>query len=158
MAVILPSLKKKNMAAQTKHDQCVALEMVGMKNCEVIKMLNFCRKKKKRANNLSNSRKKLSFRTKWVTEAVVKRNSQRSLRKRTKEVDISERPLRRIVKVDLGLKPYKIRRRQLLSNASKKKQLGSEKKMLKETQYTAEIKVFVWLNKKFSTLESVINY
>lgn len=73
-------------------------------------------------------------------------------------MDISERPLRRIVKVDLGLKPYKIRRRQLLSNASKKKQLGSEKKMLKETQYTAEIKVFVWLNKKFSTLESVINY
>lgn len=74
-------------------------------------------------------------------------------------MDTSERPLRRIVKVDLGLKPYKIRRRrQLLSNASKKKQLGSEKKMLKETQYTAEIKVFVWLNKKFSTLESVINY
>lgn len=54
------------MAAQTKHDQCVALEMVGMKNCEVIKMLNFCRKK-----NVFNVEKKKKEQT---TSPIPERN------------------------------------------------------------------------------------
>lgn len=105
------------MAAQRKRDQIIVLRMNGMKNYEVIKQLNVCRKTvinvekfSRRANNLtkSNSRNKpFSSYQGSHCKYRVKKNP-RSVKKMTKELHISDRSLRRIDKEKLEPKPYKI--------------------------------------------------
>ncbi len=71
-----------------------------------------------------------SSRTKNLIKAVsakVRRNPARSMSKMAKEYDVSRRTISRVIKDDLGLHPYKLKRRQLLSEATKLKRLQRAK-------------------------------
>ena len=135
-----------SMASQCVRDQIVALKKAGVSNKQVTTQLNVCRKTiynvMKRFQECGTTSSKpipgrnRSVRTRRIIEVVkkrVRRNPRRSMRKTAKELNISsETTLRRVVKDDLGLKAYKMVRRQLISQASKKKRLNRGKKMLKE--------------------------
>lgn len=121
--------------------------VTAMKNCEVIKQLN--------VGNKTSFKSWKMFQEKQITSpnpipgrirSVQCHESQwrrgwidTCMRKRAIELDISDRSLKRIAEVDLGLKPYKILRRQLLSSTSKqKKSLGRKKKALAEMQHATD--------------------
>eukprot|EP00095_Tigriopus_kingsejongensis_P001469 maker-scaffold288_size220435-snap-gene-1.21 protein:Tk01469 transcript:maker-scaffold288_size220435-snap-gene-1.21-mRNA-1 annotation:"hypothetical protein Y032_0322g2447" len=79
------------------------------------------------------SGKTRSVRSKHLIKVVankVMRNPTRSMNKMAKEHNLSRKTLQRIVKENLGLDPFKIQRRQLLSKAPKEKRL-SRSKLLK---------------------------
>lgn len=80
----------------------------------------------------SNSRKKRNHSVhtrRRGNKAAKKRNLWWGTRKNVKELDVSDRLLRRILKENLGLKPYKIQQQLLLSSVSKQNR-ENENKML----------------------------
>ena len=101
------------MAAQTKRDQIVALKLAGCNNHEIVNQLTVCRKTvfniweryQEKPSTLPNiiPGRNPPVCTKRNIEVVnkrMKRNLRRSIRKMAKELDISDRSLRRIVKYD----------------------------------------------------------
>lgn len=73
-----------------------------------------------------------------------------------KDLKMSARSMRRVVKEDLGLKAYKFQRRHLISEASKKKRLDRGKKMLKEIERAGQ-KSIIWSDEKVFTVQAVNN-
>lgn len=64
--------------------------------------------------------------------------------------------MRRIVKDDLGLKPYKMQRLHLIFATSKEKRLHRAKKILKEIS-SAGNKAFTWSDEKILTVQPQMN-
>ena len=60
----------------------------------------------------------------------IKRNPERSIRKMAKETKTNRESMQRLVRKDLGMKPYKMHKRQLLTTLNKKKRLERCKAML----------------------------
>lgn len=108
--------------------------MNGIKCCEVIRQLSVCRRVIKTV-------KKRAKRYQW-----------KSMRNMAKELYISDRSLRRIVK------PWKIQRRQLPPKCPKAKRLVSEKKIFEEMERAADKICVLSDDEKFFTVESVVEY
>ena len=75
-----------------------------------------------------------------------------SMRKITKDLQVSRRTIGRVAKEALGLTPYKIRRRHFVSEPSKTKRFNRAKKMLEEMRSTGD-KAFLWTDEKIFTVE-----
>jgi transposase len=72
----------------------------------------------------------------------IRRNPVRSMRKVAKDLDISERTIRRIVKVNLGAKSRARIAKQLISSDAKTKRLERAKKLLSRLKRGAQITLF----------------
>lgn len=59
----------------------------------------------------------------------IKRNPERSMRQMAKELGISEKSVRRVVKIQLGRRSYKLRKGQLLSERMKRQRLQKARKL-----------------------------
>lgn len=91
------------MAAQTKCEYVVASKMADIKNCEIMKPLNVCRKTVfnlwiKFSREAIDFNKSSSYQVNYLR---VKRKPQICLRKMAKELNISSMLLKSIVKEDL---------------------------------------------------------
>ncbi|TRY70457.1 hypothetical protein TCAL_17336 [Tigriopus californicus] len=109
-----------------------------MKTLKVNKMFVWrCRKRLEEMGGDSRrpgSGRPRSLRTSALVKAVsskVRRNPARSISTMAKEYSVSRRTMGRVVKEDLGLHPYRLRRRQLLSTATRSKRL-TRSKLLKD--------------------------
>ena len=74
------------------------------------------------------------IRTKELIKKVrerLRRNPSRSARKLAKDTSVSVSTMQRLLKDDLHVYPYKFTKRQLLSNATKKKRLHRAKVLIK---------------------------
>jgi len=90
------------------------------------------------------------------TREKLRRNPARSAAKLAHEAHISSSTMRRVLKDDLKVKPYKITKRQLLSDATKKKRFERAKlllnKVLDGTQPTV-----LWTDEKLFTVQAIHN-
>ena len=69
---------------------------------------------------------------------------------------VSRFPMQRVIMDDLQLTPYKKQSVQVISESSKLKSLDRGKLMLREMEPAAS-KIFIWSDKKMSTVEAVTN-
>jgi len=92
-----------------------------------------------------------------ITKTKIARNNKRSINKMASEASVSRRTMQRIVREDLGLKAYKLQKRQLLSEATKAKRLARCKWLLQwiRQNQTASI---LWTDEKLFTVEAVHNH
>ena len=155
------------MGKTCKRDQIVALKSAGASHKSISKQLKVCLKtvynvlKRYQETGTTSSKpiRKRSARTKQLVDIVrkkVSRNPRRSIRKMAKDLQKSRGTIRRIVKEDLGMKPFKMLRRHLISQGSKAKRLERTKKML-QAMRSAGDKVFIWSDEKIFTVEPQVN-
>lgn len=112
----------------------------------------------------STARKPGSGRKKTATSAQqvkkvkerLRRNPRRSARKLSRELGISDRSVRRILREHLQVKPFKVQKVHALSE--KQKQVRLERcKLLRERHARSELSNIVFSDEKIFTVEQIIN-
>ena len=108
----------------------------------------------------SKSGRPRSVRTKKLiakVRAKIKRNPNRSARKIAKEYGTSNRIISTIIKYDLKMKCFKFQKRQLLSEATKKKRHERATKLVK---YLAKLRrpSIIWSDEKIFTVQRIHNH
>ena len=157
------------MSRYTVRDKIVAPKNAGVSVKEVMKQLKVCRKtvfnEMKRYHQTDTTVRKpipgrsRSARTNATVKAIKKReqrNPCRSLHQTAKSLQFSERSVRRVFKEDLGVKPYQMQRRHLISAASKTKRRNRAKMMLEEMERAGD-RAFIWSDENIFTVQAGIN-
>ena len=86
----------------------------------------------------------------------LRRNPARSATKLAQEAQVSLTTMRRLLKHDLHTKPYKVTKRQLLSDTTKKKRVERAKLLLKKLKDNMQPTV-LWTDEKLFTVQAVHN-
>ncbi|KIH64441.1 hypothetical protein ANCDUO_05252 [Ancylostoma duodenale] len=86
----------------------------------------------------------------------LRRNPRQSSRKLSKSTGISRSTVMRIVKEDLGLRPFKLQKVQELSSAQKGNRLTRSRALLKRAA-SGELENMAFSNEKIFTVEQVLN-
>ena len=100
------------------------------------------------------------IRTKELIKKVrerLRRNPSRSARKLAKDTSVSVSTMQRLLKDDLHVYPYKFTKRQLLSNATKKKRLDRAKVLIKRLVVGTRPQV-LWTDEKLFTVQAIHNH
>ena len=100
------------------------------------------------------------IRTKELIKKVrerLRRNPSRSTRKLAKDTSVSVSTMQRLLKDDLHVYPYKFTKRQLLSNATKKKRLDRAKVLIKRLVVGTWPQV-LWTDEKLFTVQAIHNH
>jgi hypothetical protein len=100
-----------------------------------------------------------SVRTRPLIKAVnskVRRNPVRSINKLAKEHNVARSTMQQIIKKDLGLKPFKMQKRQLLSEATKTKRLERAKILKKWFAQNPKV-VVIYSDEKLFDIEKKFN-
>ncbi|QQP48832.1 Transposase, partial [Caligus rogercresseyi] len=100
-----------------------------------------------------------SVRTKKLVEATrikIHRNNKRSIRKMALEVGVNREVMRKIVREDLGVKPYHLQKRQLLSDATVDKRLERSRVLRNWLKSRTRISI-IWTDEKVFTLQAAFN-
>ena len=100
------------------------------------------------------------IRTKELIKKVrerLRRNPSRSARKLAKDTSVSVSTMQRLLKNDLHVYPYKFTKRQLLSNATKKKRFDRAKVLIKRLVVGTRPQV-LWTNEKLFTVQAIHNH
>ena len=87
----------------------------------------------------------------------LRRNPSRSARKLAKDTSVSVSTMQRLLKDDLHVYPYKFTKRQLLSNATKKKRLDRAKVLIKRLVVGTRPQV-LWTDEKLFTVQAIHNH
>ena len=87
----------------------------------------------------------------------IRRNPQRSIKLMSKQLNASARSIHRIVKEDLGLKPYKKRKLHGLTEAQEKNRTIRSKELLRLHGKT-DLEHLVFSDEKLFTVEEKLNY
>ena len=90
------------------------------------------------------------------TREKLRRNPARSATKLAKEANVSPSTMRRLLNDDLKVKPYKITKRQLLSDITKKKRLERAKLLLQKILDGTQPPV-LWTDEKLFTVQAIHN-
>ena len=90
------------------------------------------------------------------TKEKLRRNPARSANKLAMEAHVSPSTMQRLLKNDLKVRPYKITKRQLLSEATKKKRLERAKMLLKKLLDDTQPTV-LWTDEKLFTIQGIHN-
>eukprot|EP00095_Tigriopus_kingsejongensis_P011975 maker-scaffold906_size82779-snap-gene-0.13 protein:Tk11975 transcript:maker-scaffold906_size82779-snap-gene-0.13-mRNA-1 annotation:"1 transposase" len=99
------------------------------------------------------------IRTRSLIKAVsnkIRRNPVRSMNLMAKDYNVSRRTMQRVVKEDLGLRPYKMQKRQLLSEATREKRLARSK-ILKRWLATHPDVIVIYSDEKLFDIERKFN-
>ena len=100
------------------------------------------------------------IRTKELIKKVrerLRRNPSRSARKLAKDTSVSVSTMQRLLKDDLHVYLYKFTKRQLLSNATKKKRLDRAKVLIKRLVVGMQPQV-LWTDEKLFTVQAIHNH
>ena len=98
-------------------------------------------------------------RTKKLIKSIrekLRRNPARSANKLAKEAHVSPSTMQRLLKSDLKVKPYKITKRQLLSEATKNKRFERAKMLLTRLSDDTQPTV-LWTDEKLFTVQAIHN-
>ncbi|RCN36793.1 hypothetical protein ANCCAN_17325, partial [Ancylostoma caninum] len=130
------------MTSKEKCGAVIALHREGVPNSEIAKRLRTPRSTAydaiKRFRQLGDCKDRpktglpVSAARLWARQAIenrISRNSQRSVRKVASDLGLSEKTVRRVVKEDLNLRPFKIQKVHFLDESMKLKQLQKVRKM-----------------------------
>ncbi|QQP54764.1 Uncharacterized protein FKW44_007703, partial [Caligus rogercresseyi] len=91
-----------------------------------------------------------------VTRIKIHRNNKRSIRKMALEVGVNCEVMRKIVRKDLGVKPYYLQKRQFLSDATVGKRLERTKVLRNWLKIRTRISI-IWTDEKVFTLQAAFN-
>ena len=111
-------------------------------------------------NDRSRSGRPRSQRTPKLVKAVrekIRRNPKRSMRKLAKEYQTSPMTMHRLCRNDLGMYPFKLKKCQLLSEATRKKRLDRSKILLKRSR-DGTLSNIIFSNEKLFTVEAAFNH
>jgi len=150
----------------TQREKIIALHELGKRNCEIARTLKIARslvsRAIKRYNELGNTKDRprggsertvRTSRNRKLIRERVKRNPRVSMRKISRETGISDRSVRRIVKEDLKLKPYKFHKVQLLTDHNKSVRLERCKRLLRR-----HAPLILFTDEKLFTTEQAHNH
>lgn len=154
----------------SKREAIIQLHCAGRTNSEIIKLLKVAKstvyhvvnrfKELGTSEDRPRSGRPRTARTKKVIKAVrerVRRNPKRSARQMAKDMNVSVTSMRTIVKNDLQLSPYKMRKRQYLTPAQKHKRLERAKLLLGELKAGTAEREIVFSDEKLFTIEATVN-
>lgn len=155
-----------------KHNSVLALYLAGKSNSAIVKDLQhleinkmFVSRTIKRYNETGSvkkryggGRKKTATGPKKIHKVKlrIQRNPRQSARKMAKEMKLSDRSIRRILKNDLQTKPYKIQKVHALNSKQKKLRLERAKE-LKCLAASGEFPNIVFSDEKMFTIEQFVN-
>lgn len=91
------------------------------------------------------------------TMEKIRRNPARSMNKLAKEASVSRSTMKRVVREDLKLVPFKKSRRHLLSEATKKKRLVRGRELLRRLRSGTAPPV-LWTDEKLFTVQAIHNH
>lgn len=100
--------------------------------------------------------RKVTVTTPTVIKAVrerIRRNPERSMRWMAKELDISEKSMRRIVKGKLNMTPYRIQKGAFLTDKNKTLRMQKSRKLLQATRSGTHLRT-VFTDEKIFTVEA----
>ncbi|KAL6727802.1 hypothetical protein Aduo_009646 [Ancylostoma duodenale] len=120
------------MSSKEKRGAVIALHREGVPNSEIAKRLRMprstvgdCKHHLKTGPPVSEAR----IRARQAMRKRISRNAQRSIRKMASDLGLSEKTVRRVVKEDLNLHPFKIQKVHYLNERIKLKLLQKVRKM-----------------------------
>ncbi|XP_076044989.1 uncharacterized protein LOC143027560 [Oratosquilla oratoria] len=87
----------------------------------------------------------------------MRRNPKRSIRKLAKDMNVSNTSMRTIVRKDLRLSPYKMRKRQFLTPLQKQKRLERAQILLRELKTDTAAQEIIFSDEKLFTIEAQFN-
>ncbi|QQP55122.1 Putative DD37D maT transposase, partial [Caligus rogercresseyi] len=90
-----------------------------------------------------------------ATRIKIHQNNKRSIRKMALEIGVNREVMRKIVREDLGVKPYHLQKRQL-SDATVDKRLERSKVLRNWLKSRTQISI-IWTDEKVFTLEATFN-
>jgi hypothetical protein len=138
----------------------ITKKLAGLKVSES-KIYRVCRRLKegKAVDNRHLSGRRRFVRTASMVKRVrerIRRHPQRSARRMACQLGISDGLLRRIIKEDLGLKPYKKRKVHGLTDAQKEKRLVRSKQLL-ERHGSSDLEQLVFSDEKLFSVQEKLN-
>lgn len=153
-----------------KREAIIELHRAGKKNSEIVKLIKAPRSTVyhtvKRFNELGNaadrprSGRPRTARTPKLVNAVkarVRRNPKRSMRRMARDMDVSEKNMRNVVKTDLKLSPLKMQTCQHLTDIQKEKRLTRAKILLNKLKDGTDTDEVIFSDEKLFTVEAICN-
>ncbi|XP_076044978.1 uncharacterized protein LOC143027553 [Oratosquilla oratoria] len=154
----------------SQREAIIELHRAGKTNSEIIKLLKVAKstvyhvvnrfKELGTSEDRRRSGRPRTARTKKVVNAVrerMRRNPKRSIRKLAKDMNVSNTSMRTIVRKDLRLSPYKMRKRQFLTPLQKQKRLERAQILLRELKTDTAAQEIIFSDEKLFTIEAQFN-
>lgn len=154
----------------SQREAIIQLHRAGKTNSEIIKLLKVAKstvyhvvnrfKELGTSEDRPRSGRPRTARTKKVVNAVrerMRRNPKRSIRKLAKDMNVSNTSMRTIVRKDLRLSPYKMRKRQFLTPLQKQKRLERAQILLRELKTDTAAQEIIFSDEKLFTIEAQFN-
>ncbi|XP_076042036.1 uncharacterized protein LOC143025940 [Oratosquilla oratoria] len=154
----------------SQREAIIQLHRAGKTNSEIIKLLKVAKstvyhvvnrfKELGTSEDRPRSGRPRTARTKKVVNAVrerMRRNPKRSIRKLAKDMNVSNTLMRTIVRKDLRLSPYKMRKRQFLTPLQKQKILERAQILLRELKTDTAAQEIIFSDEKLFTIEAQFN-
>ncbi len=91
-----------------------------------------------------------------ATRSKIHRNRKRSIRKMAAKANMNPESMRKLVRDDLGMTPYRLQKRQALGAAQRKKRLARSKILAKVLSADTHPSI-IWTDEKLFTVEAVHN-
>lgn len=153
-----------------KRAAIIQLHRAGKTNSEIVKLLKVPRstvyhtvsrfKELQSTDDRPRSGRPRSSRTPKVINAVkarIRRNPKRSMRAMARDMNVSEKTIRNIVKIDLKMSSFKMRTRQYLTDLQKEKRLARAKILLNKLKAGTDTDEIIFSDEKLFTVESIFN-
>ena len=153
-----------------KRAAIIQLHRAGKTNSEILKLLKAPRstvyhtvsrfKELQSTDDRPRSGRPRSSRTPKVINAVkarIRRNPKRSMRAMARDMNVSEKTIRNIVKIDLKMSSFKMQTRQYLTDLQKEKRLARAKILLNKLKAGTDTDEIIFSDEKLFTVESIFN-
>ena len=92
-----------------------------------------------------------------AVKARIRRNPKRSMRAMARDMNVSEKTIRNIVKIDLKMSSFKMQTRQYLTDLQKEKRLARAKILLNKLKAGTDTDEIIFSDEKLFTVESIFN-
>ena len=92
-----------------------------------------------------------------AVKARIRRNPKRSMRAMARDMNVSEKTIRNIVKIDLKMSSFKMQTRQYLTDLQKEKRLARAKILLNKLKAGTDTDEIIFSDEKLFTVESSFN-
>ena len=92
-----------------------------------------------------------------AVKARIRRNPKRSMRAMARDMNVSEKTIRNIVKIDLKMSSFKMQTRQHLTDLQKEKRLARAKILLNKLKAGTDTNEIIFSDEKLFTVESIFN-
>ena len=104
-------------------------------------------------------RSRISWTPKMINavRARIRHNSKRSMRAMARDMNVSEKTIRNIVKIDLKMSSFKMQTRQHFTDLQKEKRLAQAKILLNKLKAGMDTSEIIFPDKKLFTIKAICN-